>query len=77
MNLEEFLEKYNCAMSHEEINNIKDNAIVSIKHKYWDLYYKAFLDEYNIPDNELGSVVNKLQLQERRELEEYYKNTLR
>lgn len=73
MDLDEFLEKYNCTMNPEEINSIKDNTVVSIKNKYWNLYYKAFLGEYNIPDTELGNVFNKLQLEERRKSEEYYK----
>lgn len=73
MNLEEFLEKYNCTMNPEQINNITDNNIINIKHKYWNLYHKAFLDEHNIPDAELKNVFDKLKLEERKELEEYYK----
>ncbi len=73
MNLEEFLEKYNCTMNPKQINNIPDNNIINIKHKYWNLYHKAFLDEHNISDTELGNVFDKLKLEERKELEEYYK----
>jgi hypothetical protein len=75
MNLDEFLEKYNCAMNPKEIDAIKDINIKNIKRKYWDLKHKAFLDEHNIADTEIDNVYDSLTQKERKELEEYY-NTL-
>lgn len=73
MNLEEFLEKYNCAMNPHEIDKIKDINTRQIKIKYWDLKHKAFLDERNISDKEFENVYNNLTQEERKELEAYYK----
>ena len=74
MTLEEFLEKYNCEMNSAKIAEIEDLKIREIKQKYWDLKHKAFLDEHNIKDWELGDVLDKYTTLERKELEEYYKS---
>lgn len=42
MSLEEFLEKYNCAMNPYQINEIEDINIRNIKAKYWELKHKTF-----------------------------------
>lgn len=73
MNLEEFLEKYNCTMNIKDIDKIEDINIINIKKKYSALRQKAFLDEYNIPDKELENVFNKLDQEEKETLEEYFK----
>lgn len=72
MTLEEFLEKYNCEMNTNKIAEIEDLKIQEIKRKYWDLKHKAFLNEYEIKDWELGKELDKYTKLERRELEEYY-----
>ncbi len=72
MTKEEFLDKYNCEMNSSQISEIKDTKIQEIKKKYWDLKHKAFLDERNIRDWELGGVLDEYTLLERKELEEYY-----
>lgn len=72
MTLEEFLEKYNCAMTPNEINEITDNNIRNIKQKYWELKHKSFLDEQNISDQDLGNVYDELTQQEKEELIQYY-----
>jgi len=76
MTLEEFLEKYNCEMNSAKIAEIEDLKIQEIKQKYWNLKHKAFLDEHNIKDWELGDVLDKYTALERKELEEYYKNDI-
>lgn len=72
MVLEEFLNTYNCIMNQEEISEIKDINIKTIKRKYWNLKHKAFLDEQNISDSELEKAFDKYSLEEKMELEEYY-----
>lgn len=72
MSLEEFLEKYNCAMNPYQINEIEDINIRNIKAKYWELKHKNFLDERNISDQELGNVYDDLTQQEKKELTKYY-----
>lgn len=75
MTLNEFLKKYNCAMSQSEIDKIKDSRVKEIKRKYWNLKHKSFIDEKNVKDVELANIYNKYVELERKELEEYY-NTL-
>ena len=72
MTLEEFLNKYNQEMNTSLISKIEDQKIQEIKKKYWDLKHKAFLNENEIRDWELGEVINKYTELERKELEEYY-----
>ena len=72
MTLEEFLNKYNQEMNTSLISKIEDQKIQEIKKKYWDLKHKAFLNENEIRDWELGKVINKYTELERKELEEYY-----
>lgn len=58
-------------MNQEEIMNITDLDVRNIRMKYWNLKFKAFKDEYNIPDQELGNVLDKICNAEQEELKLY------
>lgn len=53
-------EQYNEILSPNEISRIKDYELRGIRSKYWNLRHEAFLDEHNIPDQELEKVWNSL-----------------
>lgn len=67
MTLEEYLEKYTVNMNQNEISEISDSNIRNIKMKYWDKKHKAFLNEREIKDTELGNEFDRIE-----ELEDYY-----
>lgn len=58
-------------INQEEIMNITDLDVRNIRMKYWNLKFKAFKDEYNIPDQELGNVLDKICNEEQEELKLY------
>lgn len=58
-------------MSFDEISRIKDDELREIRSKYWNLRHEAFLDEHNIPDQELEKVWNALKAKELKEIEGY------
>ena len=60
-------------MNLKEIEKIEDFELRSIRLKYWNLRYKAFLDEHKIPDTELERVHEELYKKEEAEIEEYNK----
>ena len=76
MNETEYLsetEQYKKTLNNTEISRIKDPALRSIRMKYWNLHHEAFLDEYKIPDSEIGNVFDQLCEKEQQEIEEYRK----
>ena len=72
MTLEEYLEKYTVNMNQDEISEISDSNIRNIKMKYWDKKHKAFLNEREIKDTELGNEFDRIEELEKKELEDYY-----
>ena len=72
MTLEEYLEKYNKEMNPKEISDISDSTIREIKSKYWNKKHKAFLNEEEIKDSDLGNEFDKLSEMEKIELKDYY-----
>lgn len=72
MTLEEYLEKYTVNMNQNEISEISDSNIRNIKMKYWDKKHKAFLNEREIKDTELGNEFDRIEELEKKELEDYY-----
>lgn len=58
-------------VNQNEIMDIADLNVRNIRMKYWDLKLEAFKDEYNIPDQELGNVFDKLCDEEQEELKLY------
>ena len=72
MTLEDYIEKYNRPMNPNEISAIGDSTVRDIKMKYWNKKHKAFLNEKEIKDSELGKEYDKLSEMERKELEKYY-----
>lgn len=54
MVLEEFLGKYHQEINSSKIFEIVNQKVQGIKKKYWDLKYKAFLDENVIREGELN-----------------------
>lgn len=65
--------QYDEILNQDEISRIKDDKLREIRSKYWTLQHKAFLDEYNIPDEKLEEVWNILKSKELKEIEEYRK----
>lgn len=64
-------EQYKEILNQDEISRIKDNELREIRSKYWNLQHEAFLDEHNIPDQELEKVWNALKAKELKEIEVY------
>lgn len=64
-------EQYKEILSFDEISRIKDDELREIRSKYWNLRHEAFLDEHNIPDQELEKVWNALKAKELKEIEGY------
>ncbi|NRT90070.1 hypothetical protein [Clostridium beijerinckii] len=60
-------------LNQEEISRIENNEVREIRWKYWNLAHKAFIDERNILDAELGKVLDELRLEEQKELAPYRK----
>ena len=56
-------------LNQEEISRIENDEVREIRFKYWNLKHKAFLDEKNISDTELGKVFDNLCLAEQMELD--------
>lgn len=61
-------------LNTEEISRIKDLGLRQIRQKYWGLRHKAHMDEYNIPDHEIGAVWDRLTQEEQKAIEEYKKS---
>nr|WP_207715117.1 hypothetical protein [Clostridium beijerinckii] len=66
-------DQFTDTLNQEQISRIEDNEIREIRWKYWNLAHKAFIDERNIPDSELGKVLDELRLAEQKELAPYRK----
>lgn len=64
-------EQYKEILNLDEISRIKDFKLRQIREKYFLLYKKAFLNENEIPDYELESVVEEIHKKEQAEIEEY------
>jgi len=64
-------EQYKEILNQDEISRIKDDELREIRSKYWNLRHEAFLDEHNIPDQELEKVWNALKAKELKEIEGY------
>ena len=58
-------------LNQEEINRIENYEMREIRMKYWNLRHQAFLDEVNIKDCELGKVLDKLWIEEQKEIEKF------
>lgn len=67
-------EQYQETLNNEQISRIKDPVLREIRSRYWGLRHKAFLDEHNISDAELGDIWDHLKEQEKREIEKYRKS---
>lgn len=65
------VEQYKKILNQEEISRIKDDGLRKIREKYWLLRHKAFQDEHNISDAELGNVWDELCQKEAQEIEAY------
>ena len=65
--------QYEKSLNPYEIRMIKDPELQAIRSKYRDLRHKAFLDEHEIPDTEIGSVFEELYRKEAMEIETYKK----
>jgi len=66
-------EQYKMILNQNEITRIKDYELRSIRSKYWHLRHKVFLDEQGVPDWKLDSVMNKIDAEEKAEIEAYRK----
>jgi len=60
-------------MNNKEIEQIEDVGLREIRWKYWKLKHNAFLNEYGIPDNEIGNVLDFLTKKENEEISIYLK----
>lgn len=58
-------------MNNVEISKIKDSGLRTIRMKYWNLKHKAIVSKYKISDQELGSVLDKLEAEEEKEVSAY------
>jgi hypothetical protein len=61
-------EQFKEILNQEEIDRIENPELREIRMRYWKLRHKAFIDEHNIPDVELGTVLEDLNNQEKGEL---------
>jgi hypothetical protein len=66
-------EQFKDTLNQKDISRIENDEVRQIRFKYWNLKHKAFLDEMNISDADLGKVLDDLCLAEQRELEPYKK----
>lgn len=76
MNEKDYLsyeDQFKDTLNQDEISRIENNEVREIRWKYWNLKHKAFIDENNISDSELGKVLDKLLLEEQKELASYRK----
>lgn len=64
-------EQYKEILNNEEIERIQDYELRQIRHKYWNLRHKAFLDEAHISDQELDRVWENLKAREQDEIAKY------
>ena len=67
-------EQYKKSLNIEEISRIKDAELREIRQRYWNLRQKAFLDEKNISDRDLGKIFDDLYNEENVEIEHYKKS---
>lgn len=61
-------EQFKEILNQEEIDRIENPELIEIRMRYWKLRHKAFIDEHTISDVELGTLLDELNIQERREL---------
>lgn len=64
-------EQFKDVLNNEEIQQIEDKELRDIRWKYWNMFHKAFLDESDIPDDELERVVESIKVQEQDEILKY------
>ena len=64
-------EQFKEVLNNEEIDRIRDPELRKIRRKYWDKQLQVFLDEADIPDQMLESVVQELINAEKKELAAY------
>lgn len=64
-------EQYKEILSREEIKRIKDFGLRSIREAYWLKRHQAHMDEYNIPDHEIGAVWERIKREEIEAIEKY------
>ena len=67
-------EQYKDILNNEEISKIKDPVLQEIRSRYWHLRHEAFIDEHNISDIELDSILEKLKKKEKQEIDQYRKS---
>lgn len=58
-------------LNNIEISRIEDSELREIRLKYWNKRHDAFLNELEINDNELENVFDKIDEEEKKELENY------
>lgn len=64
-------EQFEDILNNEEIDRIENLELREIRSKYWALKHKDFINEKEIPDNQLQEVTNKINLAEKKELEDF------
>lgn len=67
-------DQYKEILNQEEISKIKDYDLRRIRETYWLKRHKAHMDEYNIPDHEIGAVWDRLKQEEMKAIEAYKKS---
>ena len=66
-------EQYKEILNDAEIKRIKDDELREIRWKYWLLRHKAFVNEHDVPDSQLGIVYDEIAKKERAEIDKYKK----
>ena len=64
-------EQYKKYLNNDEISKIKDLDLRKIRYKYWKMRLDVFLDEHGISDFDLAKHVEKIDIEEEKELLEY------
>lgn len=66
-------EQYKEILNNAEIERIKDDELREIRWKYWLLRHRAFVNEHEVPDSQLGIVYDEIAKKEKEEIEKYRK----
>lgn len=72
--MEEWLteeEQYKEILNNEQITRIKDPILREIRMRHWEYQTKIFLDEQNIPDEELEHLIEEDISREKKEIDQY------
>ena len=64
-------EQYKEILSQEEIGRIRDFGLRRIREDYWIKRHQAHMDEYNIPDHEIGAVWERIKREEMEAIKKY------